>query len=255
MTDKPDREGASTPFEGGDKPVPNPIEGSKDKQPSTPGLDPAAFAAQVAPLLTPVMREIAREEAARENQSNKDRRLKVVDGIPAGFLQDLYKRAQANGGNIEAAIRDVELDAVREKVLRGDEGKDAEDPVRGRTGGQPTREEIAKAVSERTETILDNAGIEPGDEKFKEFVDQHRKAKTEPAAYLAALETWAWRESRQRATAEGAAIQVQGGKPPDPKQVGLRKEYDAEMAKVRPGDIDGVFKVRRDFRAKGLEGV
>jgi hypothetical protein len=253
MSDNPNRESAPSPFDQAAPPTPLETEGSGDKRASTSGLEPAAFAASLIPHLTPAISAMVKDAVTRQDQSFKDRRLKSLDGVPIEFFRDLYNRAQKNGGDVDAAMRDVEIDAVRERVLRGKGGgEEAEGPVPGRTE-QPTRETIRERLEQRSTEILDNAGIDPKDEAFLGFVAEHRKAKTSPDLYEQALEKWAWRESRQRAITEGQASLDVHGKPPDPKSVALQKDYDVAIAKVERGDINGLQRVKVEFRQKGLK--
>jgi hypothetical protein len=253
MADSAQSESAPSPFDQSATPTPMDPEGSGVKPTSSGSLDMAAIAAGVSTHLMPAFRDLVREELQRGTQSIKDKTLKPLAGVDPAALKRVVDLVQKHGGDVDAAARELKIDAVLEGAQGGEDNSGSGGHRSGRT--EPAAQDVAEQVRQRTETILERAGIPPTDEEFRQFVDQARKDKVPPAAYIDKLETWAWQETRKRAVSEGVA-QLETGKtkPPDPKQVALKKEYDAEIAGVR-GNVDRIFEVKRKFRGKGLEGV
>lgn len=253
MADSAQSESASTPFDQSATPTPLDPEGSGVKPTSSGSLDMAAIAAGVSTHLMPEFRNLVRDELQRGTQSIKDKTLKPLAGVDPVALKKVVDLVQKHGGDVDAAARELKIEAAIEKLEGGEDVSASGGNRSGRT--EPTAQEVAEQVRQRTETILERAGIPPTDEEFRKFVDQARKDKIPPAVYVDKLETWAWQETRKRAVSEGVA-QLETGKvkPPDPKQVALKKEYDAEIAGVR-GNVDRIFEVKRKYRGKGLEGI
>lgn len=253
MADSAQSESASTPFDQSAMPTPLDPEGSGVKPTSSGSLDMAAIAAGVSTHLMPEFRNLVRDELQRGTQSIKDKTLKPLAGVDPVALKKVVDLVQKHGGDVDAAARELKIEAAIEKLEGGEDVSASGGNRSGRT--EPTAQEVAEQVRQRTETILERAGIPPTDEEFRKFVDQARKDKIPPAVYVDKLETWAWQETRKRAVSEGVA-QLETGKvkPPDPKQVALKKDYDAEIAEVR-GNVDRIFEVKRKYRGKGLEGI
>lgn len=253
MADSAQSESASTPFDQSATPTPLDPEGSGVKPTSSGSLDMAAIAAGVSTHLMPEFRNLVRDELQRGTQSIKDKTLKPLAGVDPVALKKVVDLVQKHGGDVDAAARELKIEAAIEKLEGGEDVSASGGNRSGRT--EPTAQEVAEQVRQRTETILERAGIPPTDEEFRKFVDQARKDKIPPAVYVDKLETWAWQETRKRAVSEGVA-QLETGKvkPPDPKQVALKKDYDAEIAEVR-GNVDRIFEVKRKYRGKGLEGI
>lgn len=266
MTD-PTRESAVTPMEEESLPVSPFSEGEAGQQPSAGGLDVKALAEQLLPMLTPGVAALVRDQLGGEvaqkvtAQSLKDRRLKVLEPLvnadPAAIAV-LAEHLKTNGGDVAKAVQATQRDLALDAIVRGEVEPMAATVV-GTTepaGPKPKSEETK--ASELADAILSEAGIPVNDPAYLSFVSQCKQEGVNSVAdWEKRLRRWTFAEVRQRAIPAGAAVNVSGGRPvlATPQKELLAKEYEAKLVDVRPGDVDALWNLKKEYRAKGLPVV
>lgn len=264
MTDRP-TESASTPLD--DAGTPNPLNsgGVEGQRPSAEGMDMAALAQALAPVLTPEITKAVREqlggEVAQQSRakSDSDRRMKYLDaftGVDPQTLKTFASYLKENGNDVEKALRDTRRDVAIDAISRGEFPVSTEGAVLGRTDGaqaEPKSEE--QKASDISMEILSEAEIEPDDPEYRAFVTEVRKSgKVKTSGdWERALRSWTIKTVRQRAIpATVVAGEGRGKTPSSPKETALRAEYEKRKAEIRPGSIDELFSLKSEFNKKGL---
>jgi len=264
MTDRP-TESASTPLDDAGAPHPLSSGDSEGQRPSAEGLDVAALADALAPVLTPVLTKAVREQLGGEvaqqtmAQSNKDQRMKVLDafkGVDPQTLKTFADHLKDNGNDVEKALRDTRRDVAIDAIARGEFPVSGEGAVPGRTDAEPAKPKSeAEMAADITTEILSEAEIDFEDPGYKQFVLETRKAgavKT-AAQWEKSLRSWAIKQARQRAIPEGAVSPEGRGRPPVTEgEKKLRSDYEKRKSELRPGDVEGLYAIKQEFRKKGL---
>jgi hypothetical protein len=224
----------------------------------------AALAAALAPVLTPEIAKAVREQLGGEvaqqvlAQSTKDRRLKVLEplvGVDPETLKTLADQLKANDGNIEAAVKATQREIAIDRLMRGEIPGSGAGTVAGTTGAtqaEPIPE--AEQAAEITTKILSEAEIDPTDPEYVAFVAESRKSGKVKTArdWENALRPWAVKQVRQRTISAASVAPASGPPPATPAEKALRNEYEKKRDALMPGDVDGLFQLKQEYRKKGL---
>jgi hypothetical protein len=116
---------------------------------------------------------------------------------------------------------------------------------------QEKAEPAAPGMFERIHKLVQRAGLE-NDPRLMAVL-QREDVSEDLDGYLSLLEDITslvlGQAARQPASA-AAVVQPGGGQAPLPD---LRQSYDVRKRQLRPGDVDGLMALKREFRGKGLQ--
>ena len=170
-----------------------------------------------------------------------DQRFKKTTDPRFADVRRVAEYLQKAGNDPEIAARNMLLDDML---------AEKQSPSSERPAGTVSDEEANAEIKAVTTLILDGAGIAYGDPRYTALYEQYKDSISSPQAWERVLKTAVEAWSKQAQPIPGAVV-TEGQRPPAPPS--LQAEYEAEVAKIKQGDIAALTQLKEAYRKKGLD--
>jgi hypothetical protein len=148
----------------------------------------------------------------------------------------------------ESFLREAEVNVMRQK-LAAYEQREQQEQAQAQAQLQAYQYHVEMARS---------LGVDPSDPRFQEALntginENIERVRAEIYAEMKAPQKkeTVVAEQPEQPTHDNVVLPGSGGSAPDPNDR-LMQEFEARKKNIRPGDIPGLFELRREYRAKGL---